>query len=101
MAHPKMTPGEAFLLIEKAAIAGERCPKADRGSGFTSTITSDLARAGRIRIDVYPHNWRVVTICEGPHAGKSTAPAPNPKWRPYLTIQKGSSPRPQYTRISP
>jgi hypothetical protein len=59
------------------------------------------ARSGKIRIDVYPHNWRVVTIMTGPQAGKSTAPAPNKNWRPYLTIQKDSPPKPQYTRVSP
>ena len=39
---------------------------------MTSQITSGLARGGKIRIDVYPHNWRVVTILMGPYAGKET-----------------------------
>ncbi|CAN7382697.1 hypothetical protein LJR220_003403 [Bradyrhizobium sp. LjRoot220] len=96
-----ITPDEAFAVLLVKAMAGERCPKSG-SDGLTSQVTGDLARAGRIRIDVYPHNWRVVTIAEGPHKGKATAPPPNAKWKPYLTIEKGSPTKPQYTaRISP
>jgi hypothetical protein len=80
---------EAFAMLEAAAVSGARCPES-RTNGLTSHLTSKLARSGRIKIDVYPHNWRVVTIMTGPHAGKTTAPAPNNNWRPYLTIQKDS-----------
>lgn len=100
MARPRISEAEAFAMLERAAASGARCPKAGT-DGLTSQLTGDLARAGRIRIDVYPHNWRVVTIMTGPNAGKSTEPAPNKKWRPYLTIQKDSPVKPQYTRISP
>ena len=91
---------EAFAMLERAAVSGARCPES-RTDGLTSQLTSALARSGQIRIDVYPHNFRVVTIMTGPQAGKSTAPPPNKKWRPYLTIEKESPPRPQYTRIQP
>ncbi len=85
MKLPKISLADAFAVLEKAAAAGDRCPMA-KTDGLTSTLTSALARAGKIRIDVYAHNWRVVTILVGPHAGKSTLGAPNPHWRPYLTI---------------
>lgn len=91
---------EAFAMLEAAAASGARCPKSGT-DGLTSQLTAGLARAGKIRIDVYPHNWRVVTILTGPHAGKTTEPAPNKAWRPYLTIEKGSPPKPQYSRIAP
>jgi hypothetical protein len=100
MARPKISEAEAFATLEGAAASGARCPITGTG-GLTSQLTGNLARAGKIRIDVYPHNWRVVTIMTGPHAGKSTAPAPNKHWKPYLTIQKDSPPKPQYTRVSP
>jgi hypothetical protein len=90
-----VTLAEAFAMLEKAAASGERCPES-RTNGMTSQLTSALARSGQIKIDVYPHNFRVVTILSGPHAGKSTAPPPNKNWRPYLTIEKGSALRKQY-----
>jgi hypothetical protein len=91
---------EAFAMLERAAVNGFRCP-VSRTDGLTSQLTSELARSGQIRIDVYPHNYRVVTIMTGPNAGKSTAPPPKKDWKPYLTIEKDSPPKPKYTRISP
>lgn len=91
---------EAFAMLEGAAASGARCPITGT-NGLTSTLTATLARSGQIRIDVYPHNYRVITILTGPQAGKATAPPPNKNWRPYLTIEKGSPPKPQYMRISP
>ncbi len=90
---------EAFAQLEQAAIADIRCPIAGT-NGLTSGLTSKLTRSGHIRIDVYPHNWRVVTILVGPHAGKSTAGPPNKNWRPYRTIEKGTETI-SYRRISP
>lgn len=90
-----ITLAEAFAMLEQAAVSGARCPES-RTNGLTSQLTGQLARAGQIRIDVYPHNYRVVTIMTGPHAGKTTAPPPNKSWRPYLTIEKGSEPKKQY-----
>jgi hypothetical protein len=95
-----ITMAEAFEQLEKAAVAGARCPITGT-NGLTSNLTGALARSGQIRIDVYPHNWRVVTIMTGPNAGRATAPPPNKHWKPYLTIQKDSPLKPSYTRISP
>ena len=97
--RPQISADEAFAKLEATALVGGRCPLAGT-DGLTSQLTAALARAGRIRIDVYPHNWRVITITEGPNAGKATAPPPNPAWRPYLTIEKGSPAKPQYSRVS-
>ena len=92
-----ITMADAFAMLEQAAVSGARCPES-RTNGMTSQLTSALARSGQIRIDVYPHNWRVVTILTGANAGKATAPPPNKNWRPYLTIEKDSAPKKQYTR---
>ena len=94
-----ITLAEAFAALEQAAASGARCPITGT-NGLTSNLTGALARSGKIRIDVYPHNWRVVTIVSGPHAGKSTAPPKNKDWRPYLTIEQGSEPKKQYTASS-
>ena len=81
-----MTPEQldlAFAVLEHTAIEGGRCPMNEQlGHGAAPA----LARAGRILIEVYPHNFRRVTILTGPHAGKSTAPCPHPKWRPMKVI---------------
>lgn len=81
---------DAFKAIEAAALSGERCPKTwspEVTDGvLPSGATGALTRDGRIRIDIYPHNWRVATILVGEHAGKHTALPPNKSWRPYRTI---------------
>lgn len=70
---------DAFALLQSAAIAGDRCPQAGiHGfSSLTSAVTTALAHAGRIRIEIYAWNFRVIEILTGPHAGKRTAPGPN------------------------
>lgn len=93
---------QAFAILEGVAASGARCP-VSRVNGLTSQLTSELARTGKIRIDVYPHNYRVVTILDGPNAGKSTKAPPIPDWKPYLTIEKDSPARStnDYRGISP
>jgi hypothetical protein len=73
----------AFAKIEAAAAAGARCPTQDQIGVHTGAV-GELCRAGRIRVEVYAHNWRVAEILDGPHKGKRTAPPPNPAWKPYL-----------------
>lgn len=80
-----------FALIELAAENGERCPtnqSAENPTGeLRSGVTTALLKQGRIRVEVYAHNWRVVTILTGPHAGKRTAPSPyKGAGKPYLTL---------------
>jgi hypothetical protein len=66
---------KAFALLVEAADVGERCPKTIGGPLAKDALTA-LVRAGRVRSEVYAHNYRVVTILVGEHAGKSTAPHP-------------------------
>lgn len=73
-----------FAALEKAAAEGRRCPE---NGTFGVGHVPDLARAGRIRIAVYSRNYRVVTILEGPHKGKRTAPFPG-RGKPYKIIER-------------
>jgi len=99
MKNKRIDAEQAFSLLVGVALAGERCPKAGT-DGITSQLTSDLARRGHIRIDVYPHNYRVITILTGPNAGIATKPPTDPKWKPYLTIEQ-DRPSPYHPRVSP
>lgn len=67
---------KAFSALEAAAAKGERCPQ-NSPDGIISDDISELARLGRVRSEIFAHNWRVVTILTGPHAGKKTAPCPH------------------------
>lgn len=78
----------AFAQLEAAAITGSRCPMSDSVVGGSPSV-SQLARDGRILVEVFVHNFRRVTILQGEHRGKTTANAPlrgglHP--RPYLTV---------------
>lgn len=64
-----------FAALERAAIAGERCPMNGQ-SCIDSDYTTGLARAGRIKVEISGRNFRRVTILVGVHAGKQTAPDP-------------------------
>lgn len=79
---------EAFSMIEQAAAARQRCPTND---ALPQGATTMLARQGKIRIEVYPHNWRVVEILAGPQAGKRTAGPPEKSWQPYLIVDAQGS----------
>lgn len=86
MTKPKLPDGTAletcFRAIEAAAIAGERCPD-NTVQGVQSHYVKRLADQGRVRVLIYRHNFRVVEILAGPHAGKSTKPPsePGPPYR--------------------
>lgn len=78
----------AFSEVEQAAVEGRRCPLNSEGHINSKTL-GDLAHAGKIRIEVFAHNWRVVTILCGPNAGKQTAPPPYAGIGPaYVVIGK-------------
>lgn len=71
---------ELMHMLEDYASRGERCPTATM---FAERVAGDVRRAlhrlqyrGRIRVQVFGHNYRVVTILTGPLAGKQTKPAP-------------------------
>lgn len=81
----------AFAILEQAAVNGERCPVTsgpNAASGIKSKHISELAKAGRIFVEVSSRNWRRVTILTGPNAGKSTAPNPDRHARVYQTVGK-------------
>lgn len=84
---PNLVP--MFRLFEFYASTGERCPTMPQlmKLGIPRVPTpSVLARMGHIMIEVYPHNWRVVTIMIGPHKGEHTQLPADKNWRPYKTI---------------
>lgn len=94
---------DGYRLIEQAAIAGARCPvnitMATPDGGLASGVTGALARDGRIRIEVYAKNWRVIEILKGPHAGKRTAPPPfKGSRKPYKIITTETVTDTQVTR---
>lgn len=91
-----------FGLLERAALEGRRCPTLDEIGramheagvpGGPSGATSALARDGRIRVEVFGKNYRVVTILTGPNAGKTTAPHSR-YTKPYRVIDASTPPPP-------
>lgn len=83
---PTWIENEAFRIVEAAAVAGERCPTNDQMPDGMQTVIGRLARAGRVRIEVYGRNWRVVEILTGPNKGKRTQEHPTPGARPYRIL---------------
>jgi hypothetical protein len=80
-----------FKHLEICAATGARCPQSLPHGPLTKSQNQGigvLARRGRIKVDIYAHNWRVVTMCDGPHFGKSTAMPPYSCGGPYKTIQR-------------
>lgn len=67
---------QAFGLIEAAAVAGARCPQNEPHGPIASGAVTALVEAGRVKSEIYAHNWRVVTILAGPNRGQTTAPPP-------------------------
>lgn len=86
-APPQHLLDKTFAALEAAAAAGERCPQNYPFGPMKSGHSGALAKAGRIRVEIFHPNWRVVTIMDGPHRGKRTAPAPL-GGKPYKTVYK-------------
>lgn len=74
---------KTFDLIIAAAITGERCPQSHPHGPLQRMGLRELIDAGLVRSEVYAHNYRVVTVLSGEHAGKNTRPAPAGR-RPYM-----------------
>ncbi len=72
----------ALAKIAIRAAAGQRAPFNSEiigGSGVISNLVID----GLIRVEIYPHNWRVIEI----HKTKArTLEPPNKKWKPYKIL---------------
>ena len=81
---------EGFAAIERAALKDERCPtniSMENPAGtLRSGITTALVKEGKIRIEVYAQNYRVIEILTGPNAGKRTKAPPNKAWKPYRVL---------------
>lgn len=80
-----------FKQLENCVALGARCPQTLPFGPLTRAANKgviELARRGRIKLDIYAHNWRVVTMCEGRHFGKSTEMPPYQHGAPYKTIQR-------------
>ncbi len=84
----------AFDLIEKAAIAGERCPMSRPLGPLDRKAVATLRRLGFISCEIFGHNFRRAKILVGPHRGRLTAPPPSGG--------RGRSPeQPRYHRVAP
>lgn len=78
-----------FATIVDAAVKGERAPQNDV---LPTGATSQLARAGYIKVEVYAHNWRVIEIRSGEHKGKRTQATPHKgEGKPYKVVEAGSA----------
>lgn len=87
MTTPIRDKDSAFSILERAAKLGERCPQSFPFGPLASNVTTTLAHEGRIRIEIFAHNWRVITILSGPNRGKHTMLSPyKGSGKPYKTI---------------
>ena len=78
-----------FGVIEQCAIKNERCPgdpaikkhllsKNNYGRlPIQPSPGPHLARMGYLKIEIFAMNYRVITICTGPHTGKATLASPH------------------------
>lgn len=92
MALSKELLDETFAVLVACAVAKERCPITNRHcdgvmNGLPNGHTAALAKAGKIKIEVFSRNFRRVTILVGPHRGKTTADPPDgPDAKPYRVV---------------
>ena len=82
-----------FARLETIAAAGRRCPP--RSAFLHHDALSILAAQGRIRVEVWCHNWRVVEILTGPHTGARTQAAPLGR-EPYRVLGPRREPQAAY-----
>lgn len=91
---------QCFDAIVSAATAQppKRCPIGS--SVFRSDLVHELVRSGDLKVEVYHHNYRRITILTGPHAGKSTADDPHGRksWKTFtkdgITVREGVPTKP-------
>ena len=88
-----LTAGQAtaFDLVERAAIAGGRCPQNEPFGPLPGRTMARLAYAGLLEVEIFAHNFRRVTIRTGAWAGARTAAPPNAALQPYRTIKAAGS----------
>lgn len=92
-----------FELLEGIAAAGNRCPMSAREGreGLPVGSTLVLARAGRIKIEIFARNFRRVEILTGPHAGKKTAAPPAHYGPPYKIVGTETVTNTHASKVSP
>ncbi|KKL95774.1 hypothetical protein LCGC14_1851170 [marine sediment metagenome] len=78
----RMYQNQIFDIIVKRALAGERAPQTGEYKSLPPIIKV-LAKQGRIKVEVYAHNWRVIEILKGSNAGVRTK-EPSGPGAPYL-----------------
>jgi len=92
--NPAIVPRASPLLVFKAlchcARNGERCPTQEQfrrsyGFGAVSSVIDELRRAGKIKVEVYGRNWRVIEIMEGEFKGCRTMEPPH-GGKPYKVL---------------
>lgn len=79
-----------FAALERAAVQRLRCPE-NGTPDMAADVVRELARLGRIRVEIYTHNWRVVVIMDGPNKGSRTAERPGDLSPPWKVIDKNGS----------
>jgi len=96
----KLTPkqADAFALIERAALAGARCPVDQPNGAMPSRMVAELARLKLVRVEIFARNFRVVTLLAGVNAGRSTL-KPGTGVKPWRTSDEPPCPAPG--RIAP
>ena len=71
-----------FNIIVKRAFKGERAPQIGEYKSLPPVIAT-LAKQGRIKVEIYARNWRVIEILKGPSVGARTK-EPSRVGEPYL-----------------
>jgi hypothetical protein len=89
----------ALAAIEAAVRDGARCPLNDQIGG--SKVIAGLALEGLLKIEVYAHNYRVVTMLTGELKGRHTPLPPGKSPKPYLVIDASGTRRPGRPWSSP
>lgn len=95
MAIRKANPSEVLEVIKAAIDRGARMPTAQElglvfegQTGRIARALKELTRLGCIRVEIYPHNYRVVTILKGEYAGRCTVIGEeNMNRKPYRVLE--------------
>ena len=89
MTRPACDAATAFAFLEEQVRGGHRCPP-NTDPHLGREVIHELMRTGKIRVCVYPRNWRTVEILTGPLAGKQTMGPPGPQAKPYKVMDASS-----------
>lgn len=73
-----------YRRVLRAAMLRKRAPFSN-SKGIPYQISSELIRRGKIKVEVYGRNWRVIEITAGRFAGLRTL-APPQAGQPYRVL---------------